>query len=213
MAFAHPSSIQTNSFRFGLEAGARLFSTENCLLLHSQIEAAFDNGNLVLRPLLPSERPIRRWKAVITNDDARPQELRRVVFTTLAQLNGQELEFRTMHRPAARFLYHHFVVKLLRRNATSSSTIRTSRMARPVESDQLGQRLEDIFEARAADEVNEAEMERLAREQTFEASARPPDHAEEELARRTLVAGLRRQERSDDAGRGGSNDDSQTEEG
>lgn len=96
---------------FGEGSGSRLNTADNCLMLERRVERGFDNGNFVLLPAEPTESPIKTWKIQITNLSAKNSDLGR---TTLSQMNGKTLVFRNENRPAARFLYFHFVITLLR---------------------------------------------------------------------------------------------------
>lgn len=98
---------------FGTGSGSRLNTPDNCLLLEAKIEKQFDLGHFVLLPVNPKETPIKRWKVQITNDDA----LRNQVGNKgqeLKDYQGRELVWKNDARPAARFLYYHFVVTMLR---------------------------------------------------------------------------------------------------
>jgi len=127
MKAAHivPASLGAEcvDYVFGNGAGSRLFSPDNGLVLHSMVETAFVAGSFVLVPVDASESPIRRWKIRLTNEAARnevfygpPSSLSpdRPSVVKLHELDGTELEFRSAHRPAARFLYYHFDMTLLR---------------------------------------------------------------------------------------------------
>ncbi|KAL8826139.1 MAG: hypothetical protein Q9191_003986 [Dirinaria sp. TL-2023a] len=99
----------------GPGAGLRLNTADNCLLMESKLERQFELGHFVLLPVDLTERPIKRWKVQITNDDA----LKNQVGNAREQLRdyqGRVLVWKNEERPAARFLYYHFVVTLLRIN-------------------------------------------------------------------------------------------------
>jgi hypothetical protein len=109
--------------------GARLMEADNCLMIHRKLEESFAKAHFVLMPVDPAEMPPRRWKAVVTDPNARnkglfaaDEESRRFLrergrVATLSDVNGRELKFRTGFRPAARFVYFHFVTSLLRLRA------------------------------------------------------------------------------------------------
>ncbi|KAI9775410.1 MAG: hypothetical protein M1816_005938 [Peltula sp. TS41687] len=199
-----PASIgvEIASYIFGAEAGARLFSADNCLMLYYMIEQAFDNANLVFVPVDPNARPILRWKAALINEDARQQQLGIPEYPTLGHLDGKELEFRTNHRPAARFLYYHFIVSLLRcrqydRTGWQDAWTRyRTRTPWPTPCPYL-RRSMLLTLARATGDVEESEVEHLFHKETFEAEQKLSQDAEEEIARRTLAVGLKQEEKAD----------------
>ena len=97
----------------GPGAGLRLNSADNCLPMESKVEKHFDKGHFVLLPVDPTESPIKQWKVQVTNDSA----LDRLVGNygeELRDYQGRILVWQNEERPAARFLYYHFVVTLLR---------------------------------------------------------------------------------------------------
>ncbi|MCJ1427026.1 hypothetical protein MMC29_004929, partial [Sticta canariensis] len=96
---------------FGLGSGSRLNTADNCLMIHSTVEHQFDNGTFVLLPFDPNESPIKSWKVQMTNIGAKNVDMGRM---KLAALDGKCLSFKNDNRPAAGFLYYHFVVTLLR---------------------------------------------------------------------------------------------------
>ena len=107
----HALGPELVDYIFGSGSGSRLDSSDNCLLLHRDVEAAFDNGNFVLLPVDAGEVPILRWKIQMTNTAAVGSDMGN---TKLKAIDGKELSFKNDHRPASRFLYYHFIVTLLR---------------------------------------------------------------------------------------------------
>ena len=99
-------------------AGARLNTADNCLMMHNTVENEFDNGSFVLLPVDAAEKPIKRWKIQITNLAAINSDLGH---ETIKSLNGKEIQFKNENRPAARFLYFHFVITLLRNKRDRSA--------------------------------------------------------------------------------------------
>ena len=97
-----------------METASRLFSADNGLLLHSRLEQAFDSGHFVIIPVDPKERPIRRWKTIVTSDAAQNRGNDIGDVQTLRDLDEREIQLPTQHRPAARFLYLHMILTLLR---------------------------------------------------------------------------------------------------
>ena len=108
-----PRAIHSSvvDYIFGNGSASRINTRDNCLYIHDSCERSFDKGNFVLLPVDPTEQPIKRWRIKITNTSALNTDMGR---TTLGQLDGTEVEFKTDARPAARFLFYHFVVTLLR---------------------------------------------------------------------------------------------------
>lgn len=178
---------------FGLGSGSRLGTADNCLILHASVERQFGNGSFVLLPSTPTESPIKSWKVHITNHGARNADMGR---TTLAALDGKTLVFKNANRPAARFLYYHFVITLLRNKrdrqpgwekywaklptgkpfATSGRYLRSSML---------------LTLAKSAGDVHADEDARLLGEVgkvTFEEAERLEEEAESEIGRRILQA-------------------------
>ena len=96
---------------FGAGTGSRVNTSDNCLILHISTERGFDNGNFVIVPANPAESPIKTWKVKLANLAAKNSDVGRRI---LGDCDGEELVFKNENRPAARFLYYHFVVTLLR---------------------------------------------------------------------------------------------------
>lgn len=70
-----------------------------------------DNHQFVLIPVDRNESPLKRWKVHVTMDDARKKVL--YPGKTLGDLDGSELKFMNDSRPAARFLYYHFLITVI----------------------------------------------------------------------------------------------------
>ena len=107
----HALGPELVDYIFGTGSGLRLDTADNCLLMHQDVERSFGNGNFVLIPVDASESPILRWRIQMTNLAAIDTDLGRV---TLGDVDGKEVLFKNNNRPAARFLYYHFVMTLLR---------------------------------------------------------------------------------------------------
>ena len=99
----------------------------NGLLISSAIEDNFDKGVLVIVPDLP-DRPPRNRLAAWLKSPTREYKLRIIDTSwelidnpvharglTWRQLDGRRLLFRSEHRPAARYLYFHYCIQVLRR--------------------------------------------------------------------------------------------------
>ncbi|RAQ50236.1 hypothetical protein AFGD_011576 [Aspergillus flavus] len=113
---------------FGKKRPPQLFSALNGLLLHRGIERTFDSGKLVIVPDLP-DRPLaaelldwiqrgpREYKIKII--DLSWEKLDFFIHPkyskTWRDLDGQRLFFRSDFRPAARYLYFHYCIQILRR--------------------------------------------------------------------------------------------------
>ncbi|KAI1174467.1 hypothetical protein F4777DRAFT_381301 [Nemania sp. FL0916] len=84
----------------------------NALLLSERIESWFDKYLLVVVPVNPNETPITRWKTDILSNDIRNELYSDTKVGN--DLDGKELIFLNDNRPAARFLYFHFIMALIR---------------------------------------------------------------------------------------------------
>ncbi len=100
-------------YLLGPGSGSRLHTADNCLLIDYHLEQHFDQGDFVLLPVDPTERPTTRWKVHITNENiAKHAPLG--LHNTLEYLQGRELTLKNSARPSSRFLYYHFIVTLFR---------------------------------------------------------------------------------------------------
>lgn len=183
--------VELADYIFGKGTGARLFSTDNCLMLHKKVESAFDKGILVFVPADMSERPIRRWKAVLLNEASKNQPLYFKNYQKLSDLDGVELKFRSEHRPAARFLYYHFVVSLLRcrqqREPGWENAWTNLRTGQPwaTPGRYLRQSMLLVL-ARTAGDLDDKEVKGLVQDRAFNTPERLGRGEEEEIARRVL---------------------------
>ncbi|KAI9767944.1 MAG: hypothetical protein M1839_004308 [Geoglossum umbratile] len=186
-----PASLGTElaTYIFGEEKGTRIFSVDNCLILHTDIERAFDNGNIVILPVDLTKTPIRRWRVALVNDSCRNQGLYMKSVNILGDLDGKELVFQTQQRPAARFLYYHFVVTLLRCRQYKQpgwervwAMLKTNRPW-PTPGPYLRRSMLMAL-AQAVGNVDEAEMEKLVESNTFCDEKCLAKDEEEEVARR-----------------------------
>ena len=98
-------------YTFGHGSGSRLFAADNCLLIQKGVEEHFDAGHFVLIPADRCESPIKRWKIHVTNESCLNSDMGR---KRVKDFDGTEVEFKNEVRPAARFLYYHFIITLLR---------------------------------------------------------------------------------------------------
>ena len=174
---------------FGAGSGTRLFSADNCLLLHRTVEEHFDKGHFVIIPADPTEKPILTWKIMTTNDDAHKADMGR---TTLDKLEGTNLVFKNNNRPAARFLYYHFVVTLLRnklyRTAGYATYMENLTTGKPFATmDKYLRKSHLLMLARKAGDLNEHEEKIIINDQnTFEEEEALIENEEAEIARRAL---------------------------
>ncbi len=194
--------VEVVEYLFGAGIGARLHSIDNSLPMLDDFELAMIRGDLVFVPI-GSQRPVRRWKVAITNDAAREQKLLLVAgYKTLGDLDGVELKFESEHRPAARFLFFHFVTTLFRCRAyqrpgweqvwrklgteepwaTPGPYLRKSML---------------LVLAQATGVVTDATIEKLVKEATFAAENKLSEDEENELARLIDEAHSEQQERAD----------------
>ena len=191
--------VELADYIFGSGGGARLFSADNCMMMHRIIERSFDKGHIIILPVDPQEEVIRRWKIVFTNKAAKNQ----YVWSqseTLGTLDGCEVSFRTKHRPAARFLYFHFVVTLLRLRAARrdgweeiwAEYAGTNPWPTP---GKYLRRSMLLAMARQTTYLEEEELERLMLDQTFAESVSLSGEEEAEIARRIEVCTERKEER------------------
>ncbi|KAK2754836.1 hypothetical protein FQN54_006729 [Arachnomyces sp. PD_36] len=113
---------------FGKTSKAELFSPKNGLIISGTIKRVFDTGFLVIVPQLP-ERPtklqIAKWLAQkprqymtrIIDPSSKLMEHRLCLSTAVRfkDLDNRPLNFRNDFRPAARYLYFHYCLQILRR--------------------------------------------------------------------------------------------------
>ncbi|KAI9875711.1 MAG: hypothetical protein M1830_008076 [Pleopsidium flavum] len=97
---------------------AEMFSPRNGLILSTWIEKKMDKHQLVFVPDHPVKFHngiIEQWKVRVLDKTLLKQEIpfRRSRYQTFQDLDGQPLEFHSHARPAARYLYYHYVVSLL----------------------------------------------------------------------------------------------------
>lgn len=126
--FAYMHGQETMDAIFGRTGEPELFSPRNGLILSAAVEKVFDIGFLVVVPQL-SERPtkiqIAEWltktpREYMTRiiDTSSPRMDQRTSPTSdlkYRDLDNRPLTFRNNFRPAARYLYFHYCLKILRR--------------------------------------------------------------------------------------------------
>ncbi|KAI4109446.1 MAG: hypothetical protein L6R37_000603 [Teloschistes peruensis] len=90
-----------------------LESARNALMLHSSIEQAFDNGDIVIVPVSLQTTPME-WKCVVLNPALMESEVYQdpstEVITKFKDLDNRHLKFRHANRPARRYLYFRYAL-------------------------------------------------------------------------------------------------------
>ncbi|RAK95443.1 HNH endonuclease signature motif containing protein [Aspergillus ibericus CBS 121593] len=141
--FAYMHGQDTMGAIFGVTKTPELFSPRNGLMMASFIEDVFDCGKIVIVPDLP-DRPklaellawlgqeTREYKVRILDQNwkllGKTIELGSQM--TYRELDGRRLQFKTAFRPAARYIYFHYCLQVLRRawqentDGTPGATIR-----------------------------------------------------------------------------------------
>ncbi|KAG6018358.1 hypothetical protein E4U43_002516 [Claviceps pusilla] len=84
----------------------------NALLLSEKLEIWFDQYHIVVVPVDTNENPITRWRTDVISDSILHAHCYPDI--TARDIDGKELTFLNANRPAARFLYFHFIMALLR---------------------------------------------------------------------------------------------------
>jgi len=103
------------SMIFGEESPNEMFAPCNGLIMGAGIEPKFDKHLIVLVPGsdVPREGIIRRWRTRLVDKTQKDRSIPEAG-CKLGDLDGRELEFKSDARPAARYLYYHYVIALLR---------------------------------------------------------------------------------------------------
>ncbi|KAF3027321.1 hypothetical protein E8E15_005644 [Penicillium rubens] len=128
--FPYMNGQDTMDAIFGKKRSEELFSPRNGLLLHTRLERYWDAGKFVIVPDIPSFQGNALVSAVKYWLECEPREYRvrlidpdwekldesvsRQTSLTFRQLEGRPLKFRSGFRPAARYLYFHYCVQVLR---------------------------------------------------------------------------------------------------
>lgn len=99
---------------FGLEANEDLYGVRNGMIILPAIESRFDKFQVVIVPAKPrtEANPVDDWVLRIVDhqlDDYKVHEIGK----TFKELDGRPLVFLSNARPAARYLYFHYVVSML----------------------------------------------------------------------------------------------------
>lgn len=114
---------------FGTQAAHEMFSVQNGLIMSTMAEARMDKGFFVIVPYAndESEAEIKAWHEsnpkryklrVLDTTDKMMEG--RIPYTdpkiTWPELDEREIQFRSDHRPRARYLYYSYCVSMLRRS-------------------------------------------------------------------------------------------------
>lgn len=116
---------------FGKQKETELCSPRNGILMSRHIEECFDIGKLVIVPWIPDTHgtkmeALRRWlessqreyqlKILDSNWDRLEKPISRYYQLRYKDLDGRKLQFVGSFRPAARYLYFHYCIQVLRRS-------------------------------------------------------------------------------------------------
>lgn len=107
----HSFPLGLADYLFGPDSATRIHSTDDTMIMHPWLKSQFEQHNFVLVPVDPTETPLKRWKIVVTMDDG--HGFRKGCLVRMADLDGRELVFKNNARPAARFLYYHFLISII----------------------------------------------------------------------------------------------------
>ncbi len=131
VAYMHDQ--ETMDAIFGRNEKPELFSMRNGLLLSTAVERKLDDGFLVIVPNLP-DNPTLAQTTLWQQSEPKEFKLRLIDLShpevgtfidlekrrTWKDLNGTKLQFRSTHRPRARYLYFHYCLQILRRSWAQS---------------------------------------------------------------------------------------------
>ncbi|KAF8533053.1 hypothetical protein BDD12DRAFT_900614 [Trichophaea hybrida] len=136
-AHIYPFVLGTTVMRmiFGEQAVGELFHVRNGLLLSDSVEKRFDKHQVVIVPAngakLQADGTIDRWILKLVDDAVKNIPMSDI--GTLADLHGRELQFRTTARPAARYLYFHYLLAMLRVRKRGRKIFRPQKTNDPVD--------------------------------------------------------------------------------
>ncbi|QDS70926.1 hypothetical protein FKW77_006679 [Venturia effusa] len=124
--FPYRYGQDTMSAIFGEDANGELFSYNNGLMLHQNVEKYFEKGLFCIVPKINDPRDVaevQKWDQDLVKeymvriiDNKHPyidQEVASFCGKTWRQMDGMKLRFRNNERPRARYLYFHMVCMLL----------------------------------------------------------------------------------------------------
>ncbi|KAI9789271.1 MAG: hypothetical protein M1816_006280 [Peltula sp. TS41687] len=110
--FPHKLGTKTMELVFGATQPNEIMSPRNCLIIAKAIEKRFDKHSLVIVPIQTKKGLPSRWKVRVLTDSQSDKVIPEINLS-MDQLDDRELDFRTPYRPAARYLYYHFVMSVL----------------------------------------------------------------------------------------------------
>lgn len=129
--YSHGQDLMTDIFGAEENEKNELFSANNGILIHSGAEERFDKGYFVIVPSTNDDSAeeieawhkstAKRYKIRVLDRDAKmmklflPPSAMKDKSKAWVDLDGQELQFLSNHRPRARYLYYHYCVQMLRR--------------------------------------------------------------------------------------------------
>lgn len=207
MRAAHivPRALQAElvDYIFGVRTGSRLNTADNYLIIHQQAEHALNNENFVLVPAKLNESPLRTWTLKLFNTAAINHDFSR---KSLRDYDNEHLVFKNDNRPAARFLYYHFVVTLLRNKRDRQPGWKKFCIelltGKPFATSELYIRQSMLMAlAKMAGDVDDEAKARLLEEpdqETFVDAAELKELEESEIGRRVLMAHDARSEEGED---------------
>ncbi|QKX56247.1 uncharacterized protein TRUGW13939_03348 [Talaromyces rugulosus] len=114
---------------FGKIRPEEMFSSKNGIIIHKSIEEQFDKGVFVIVPDIPDEFSMEQVRVWVTGE-VRNYKIRIIDSTfhkldhgviepdssmTWRSLDNRKLVFKSNARPAARYLYFHYCLQILRR--------------------------------------------------------------------------------------------------
>lgn len=98
---------------FGSRAD-ELTGPQNALLLSNVVKGWFDRHAIVIVPADSTELTIKRWRIDVVDKSIQNTLISELTHETGGSLDGRELSFRNEKRPAARFMYFHFIIAIMR---------------------------------------------------------------------------------------------------
>ncbi|KAJ5781393.1 uncharacterized protein N7518_009876 [Penicillium psychrosexuale] len=142
--FPYMNGQDTMDAIFGKTRPEELFSPRNGLLLSRRLERYFDAGKFAIVPDIPEAQKhvlasVKGWlncepreyrvKLIDPDWERRDEKVSRHHPITFGELDGRQLKFRSSFRPAARYLYFHYCVQMLRMCWQHSSQGKSSQAA------------------------------------------------------------------------------------
>lgn len=126
--FSYKHGQETMDAIFGKIRPSEMFSSRNGIIIHKSIEKHFDSGVFVIVPDVPDRLSLETVRAWLTGEvkDFKIRIINGLFHKldrgingpedeTWRDLDGRRLSFRSKARPAARYLYFHYCLQILRR--------------------------------------------------------------------------------------------------